>query len=862
MVEAAEPAWIVLKFGGTSVATAERWSRIAERVHALLPAHRVWIVASALAGVSNLLEQAVLEASAGKVPAAVQPIREAHERLAAELELAPAAFGPVDELLKNLEAWLTGIRLTAEAPPRLVARIMALGELASTRLGVPALARHGLDARWVDARELLVSAPHPRESEHQRYLEAQIPTRSNPELGQQAAGGSRVVLTQGFIAQTPDGETCLLGRGGSDTSAALFAALLRAKELEIWTDVPGLFTADPRLVPTARLIRGVGFREAQELAAMGAKVLHPRCLDPVASAGIPLSVHSTADPAQEGTRIEASAKEHPAVTAVTCRTGVTLLSLSTLAMWSAPGFLVRLFAPFEELGISIDLIATSQSAISLTLDRLPGGIKGAPFARLLERLEPISQVKVVHPCAVVSIVGRRIRAVLHELGPAMAVFQERPVHLVSDSAEDLNLSFVVDEQDAQALVVRLHERLFSAQGGDPQLGPTWEVLAGRPANEHDRQPWWRRERERLLELVRDGRARYVYHLPTVADRARRLARTVRSADRWYYSLKANPHRRIMEQVVAEGFGLECVSAAEVLWARELIGAQVPLLFTPNFCPPEEYRAALAAGAEVVLDGPEPLERDPALFRGVGIGLRVDPGRGMGHHEKVRTAGVQAKFGHPLEDMETVRAAAERARARIVGLHAHIGSGILEPETWAATGGALSSLLRRFPDVEWLDLGGGLGVPERPGQSELDLEAMERSLAILKQGLRGTALRFEPGRYLVSEAGVLIAPVTQVRRKGGVNFVGLATGMNSLIRPALYGAWHGIHNLTRLDERPTGYWHVVGPICETADVLGRDRLLPANQPGDVVLIENAGAYGAVMASRYNLREQAEEVVLED
>jgi diaminopimelate decarboxylase/aspartate kinase len=286
-----------------------------------------------------------------------------------------------------------------------------------------------------------------------------------------------------------------------------------------------------------------------------------------------------------------------------------------------------------------------------------------------------------------------------------------------------------------------------------------------------------------------------------------------------------------------------------------------VLFTPNFCPMEEYAMALRAGAEVVVDGPEPLLLTPALFRGVGVGLRLDPGRGRGHHEKVRTAGSHAKFGHPLEEVQALAEAVRAAGARVVGLHAHVGSGIFEPESWSATGAELASLLRAFGCVEWIDLGGGLGVPERPGQAPLDLQAIERGLSALKRALGGIELRLEPGRFIVSEAGVLLAPVTQVRRKGGVRFVGLATGMNSLIRPALYGAWHGIHNLSRLSQPPDGYWQVVGPICETGDVLGSDRLLPATSAGDVMLIENAGAYGAVMASRYNLREAAEEIVLD-
>jgi diaminopimelate decarboxylase/aspartate kinase len=170
------------------------------------------------------------------------------------------------------------------------------------------------------------------------------------------------------------------------------------------------------------------------------------------------------------------------------------------------------------------------------------------------------------------------------------------------------------------------------------------------------------------------------------------------------------------------------------------------------------------------------------------------------------------------------------------------------------------MAERIPSLRWIDIGGGLGVVERPGQSPLDLSALEASLAAIAKQLGGIDLRMEPGRYLVSEAGVLLAPVTQVRMKGEVRFVGLATGMNSLLRPALYGAWHSIHNLSRLGEPNAGYQHIVGPICETSDILGRDRLLPETQPGDVLLIENCGAYGRAMSSSYNRRQPAEEVVL--
>lgn len=661
-------------------------------------------------------------------------------------------------------------------------------------------------------------------------------------------------------------ETAATSRSAASALAARLAVALGAQEVELWTEAPGLFTADPRWVPSARLIRRLGWREARELAGLAGGPFDPRALRPLVEAGIPLVLRGVGHPEVEGTRIGGGAAEGevegPVVAALAVRGGETLVTLRSWEMWETAGYLTRFFAPFAELGISVDLVATSEAAVSVTLHPLSDGVAGEAFRRLVERLGELGRVEVIHPCAVVAVVGRRIRSVLHEVGPALAGFREHPVHLVSDSSEDVNLSFVVDQEDAPALVARLHGDLFAVRGGDRRFGPTWEaIVAGRAAAAGAaEEPWWRGERERLLALVTDGRARYAYHPATTAERARRLRASLASVGRLYYSLKANPHPALIAAVAAEGFGLECVSAAEVRRAREVAGAAVPLLFTPNFCPLGEYDEALAAGAEVVLDGPHLLAAAPDTFRGAAVGLRVDPGRGLGHHEKVRTAGAQAKFGTPLDEVGGFVEAAAALGVRVVGLHAHVGSGILDPAAWARTGGALADLVPRFPDLAWTDLGGGLGVPQRPGDAPLDLAALEAALAPLAAALAPVELRLEPGRYLVSEAGVLLAPVTQVRRRGGLVFVGAATGMNSLLRPALYGAWHPIHNLTRIDEPAGESVHVVGPLCESSDVLGRDRRLPATVPGDVLLIENAGAYGAVMASRYNLREPAEEVVV--
>ena len=307
------------------------------------------------------------------------------------------------------------------------------------------------------------------------------------------------------------------------------------------------------------------------------------------------------------------------------------------------------------------------------------------------------------------------------------------------------------------------------------------------------------------------------------------------------------------------------------------------------------------------------------FAGRRIAVRVDPGTGAGHHKKVVTAGKAQKFGHPVELFDSVLRAARDVGATIVGgrrrglggawvdaafagLHAHVGSGIREPAVWGQTASALIALAVAreggdasplvLPALEWLDIGGGLGVVYRLGrETPLDLHAVNAALAApvaaLAAGRSGhdgprVTLRVEPGRYLVCEAGVLCASVTQVREKGGYTFVGLSVGMNALIRcvqsecrlcwggrmrccgrPMLYDAYHEVYNLTRLGEpcKPDTAYQIVGPICETGDLIGRDRALPAPVPGDVVVVANAGAYGAVMASAYNMRPTVEQIVLD-
>lgn len=241
----------------------------------------------------------------------------------------------------------------------------------------------------------------------------------------------------------------------------------------------------------------------------------------------------------------------------------------------------------------------------------------------------------------------------------------------------------------------------------------------------------------------------------------------------FYAMKANGHPDILKIIAAEGVGIECVSAAELRHARAVLGDAVPLLFTPNFCPVEEYAVAYELGADVTVDGPDVLLQCPDVFRGRKLAVRVDPGRGDGHHQHVVTAGPSQKFGHPSDDMVAFADTVVRIGATVVGLHAHVGSGVKSASNWAEVATALAAILpvtatdgtRVFESVEWMDVGGGIGVATARDPSGVSLDAVNDHLKAVPLPA-GVQLRMEPGRFFVSEAGVLVAPVTQVRRKGG------------------------------------------------------------------------------------------------
>ena len=852
--------WIVLKFGGTSVKSLADWRVISKQVTARLEAgHRALIVHSALSGISDALEDLVTAALENQAEPVLAAIRARHLDLASEMELDGAAL--LDSYFTGLERLSAGISLTGDASPRLRARIMAHGELMATTLGAAWLNKTGLQAHWLDARTALPALPSDPVSS---YLNADCAYDADTALQVRLDDtGAPVVITQGFIAGREDGDTAILGRGGSDTSAAYFAAKLNADRLEIWTDVPGFFSADPRLTGAARQIRALSYEEAQELASMGAGVLHPRAIAPVRKAGIAMQVLCTHQPELDGTRIQATPSEDaPRLKAVSVKHGVRLFTLDNDGMWRTSGFLAKAFEPFAQHGVSIDLVSTSETSVTLSLDEDPA-LTPEVLDRLRTDLEAIARVELIEDCAAVSLVGRGVRALLAQFGPAMEAFAHYPVRLVSQAANDLNLTVVVDGDQGKALCRRLHDQLIQPKPRDVTFGPSWRELQAQAVDTPSTPTpvWWRTKRQALLDLCPADSALYVYDLETVKARASAIS-GLKNLDRGWYAMKANNQPDVIRTAVEAGLGVECVSMAEVHAARAAVPGLGPdrILFTPNFASRVEYAEAIEMGVHLTLDGLHPLRHWSEIFAGAEITLRINPQRPEGHHKHVRTAGPEAKFGLHADELPEAIDLARTAGAIITGLHVHSGSGISDPEHWRRVGLFLTETARDLPDVKILDLGGGLGVDEASGPRRIDTDALDVMLGELKAAYPNYQLWLEPGRFIVAESGVLLARVNQVKHTPDARFIGINTGMNSLIRPALYGARHDIVNLTRLDEPMDWVADIVGPICETADRLGAQRLMPHTEEGDIILIGNGGAYGRVMASTYNLRQPAGEAVI--
>jgi diaminopimelate decarboxylase/aspartate kinase len=373
--------------------------------------------------------------------------------------------------------------------------------------------------------------------------------------------------------------------------------------------------------------------------------------------------------------------------------------------------------------------------------------------------------------------------------------------------------------------------------------------------------WWTSKITQLLELSEVHRNSIIYNVDTINENIDRLGQ-LDSIDGLFYAMKANYSDDILKTVVKKNIGFECVSPGEVQYLINLFPNIDParILFTPNFSPKEDYIFALERNLVVTVDSLYPLKAWPDIFMGKKIMARIDLDVGDGHHEHVNTGGDSSKFGIPLNQISELKHLAKANNITIGGLHTHSGSGIKNASNWIDVASKLVEIASNMPLVKIINLGGGIPIRERLDDNSFDFKQLNTLLLELK--IKHPRFKFwlEPGRYIIGEAGVILTKVTQLKEKGKNYYIGVGVGMNTLIRPALYGAFHEIINLSRYGLPNTQSVTIVGPVCESGDKLGINRKFPLTIEGDTILIGNTGAYVKSMASNYNLREIPKEIMI--
>ena len=862
----------IVKFSDNTIKNDRDWQNVEVQIGKCLDAnHLPVVVFSSLKTIMPLLEELIRFVShennswgtfsVADLKTGTDKLKEHYTKLAAQL-LSEGKIEAWDDIFQEIDRLLLGISLTKEATPRLKVRLINLAQKLTSNLGYEYLKRHFVDKKiyLLDVTSALHITSGTNQQPAQEYLEASFADLEADLNLQSQLSEYDIVVTQGGVAANSQNEPVLLGRDGSDLSAAALGLKLQAKKIDFWSDLPGFYTADPHFIPSARLLRHLEYDEAQELASAGLPIVSPIAISVLAESHIPIYVHCSEKPELEGTCIsDEHSGDNICVKALTASTGVTLVSLNNISMWQQVGFLAKIFNIFAKHHLSVDLVATSQSNVTVSLDNSTDEATTHKLKELLQDLSLYCSPKLIAPCAALSLVGRKMRSNLHKLGPTLEIFEEEKVHLLSQAASDLNFTFVVDQTQAERLLKTLHAQLFSGIP-DPQIfGASFRQEFLDHSTIHKKSSnynsvWWMQERQKLLSIEKTPA--YVYHKPTLLN--------LNSVDKVFFAIKANSNREILKIFAKQGLGFECVSVGELERVRSLF-PNLPterLLFTPNFASGKDFSAGFKLGAMVTLDNVQPLKLWPDIFKGRQVLLRLDLGHGSGHSRKVRTAGNFSKFGIPLTELAEVSKLTKELEVTVIGLHSHSGSGIKTPDTWAQAALHLSECAKLFPTVKYLDLGGGLGVPERRDLDTLDLNSLDQHLLLFKNSHPQYKIMIEPGRFLVAQAGVILTKVTQTKRKGDKLFIGCDAGMQTLIRPALYGAYHEIINLSRWGEAKSDLADIVGPICETGDTLGRDRRIEHTKSGDMLLIDTAGAYGFTMSSNYNLRPQAEELIISE
>ena len=460
---------LVMKFGGTSIGTP---AAMAQAVRICLDARRKWsrlvVVTSALSGVTDHLIASAEQAARGDLSTfnlTLSELNERHHALIAELihnpDLQQLARRDVDCLVADFSNLCQAIHVLGEASPRALDAVAAIGERLSVRVLAGAIASAGLPTEYVEATRLVVTDAH-----FQNAVPDMAATeRASREILEPYLASGRVPVVTGFIGATPDGLTTTLGRGGSDYSASILAVALGAKEIWIWTDVDGVMTADPRLVPEARTIPVLSYREVAEMAYFGAKVLHPKSIQPAIQHGIDLRVCNTFNPANPGTRLvsERETNGHGTIKAVAAIRGLQLVPLSGTGMLGVPGVAGRIFSAAATTGISVPLIieSTSEQAICFPVpkERSAEVIRAlrAHLADVFQRGD-IERADTSAEVDIITVICPALRSTAGVAGRIFGALGEAGINVlgISFGASDVSINLIVGAQDTQHALERLH----------------------------------------------------------------------------------------------------------------------------------------------------------------------------------------------------------------------------------------------------------------------------------------------------------------------------------------------------------------------------------------------------------------------
>lgn len=451
---------IVMKFGGTSVANYEAITRTIFIIAGKLDKKPV-VVVSALSKVTDTLYK-IADAAVAKDTVAtgelLRGLRRRHIELCEELlaqtpMLREEAEYRVNLLCDDLTQLVNAICEVGELSDRNKAIIISNGELLSSTIICFAMNAKGIKTNFIDARKMMITEGAYLKGEP--VIEEIV--KRVPEEVSKAYDGMDAVITQGFITSNPKGEGCVLGRGGSDYSASLIGMALDASAIEIWTDVDGVRTADPRVVKNTKYLEQISFEEAAEMAHFGAKVLHPLTIEPAVKKNIPLYVLNSTNPSGKGTAILQSAFIEDGVKSVSFKENIKVINIFSMKMINASGFLRRVFEIFSESKVSVDLISTSEANISVTVDASEN------VDVVVAQLSEFAEVFVDDDKSQVSVIGKNIVKINGMLKRTFAPLKNSNIYMISQGASFVNISFVVDREGLHEVVQSLHDYLFNSE---------------------------------------------------------------------------------------------------------------------------------------------------------------------------------------------------------------------------------------------------------------------------------------------------------------------------------------------------------------------------------------------------------------